>query len=276
MEKLLLITEALGFIEANLTEDLKTDDIARELYCSKSSLEKLFRVVTHMSIKDYSIRRRMSLAAKDFVKCPQTSILDIALKYGYRSNEAFTRAFKSVWHTNPSEYRKNPSCFELFPALRLEQELMEDQKMSYKKKVDISELYDCLKERRNCFFVGVDIKSLVPINNISHKAGDIAILTALRRLENACGENDIVFRIGGDEFVAVTASENKEYAENIVKDVLLHNGEPINYNETEIPLSLYATCYKIETKNLRYAELFSQMQEQLNCTKAMFHEKGSE
>ena len=89
--------------------------------------------------------------------------------------------------------------------------------MSYKKKVDISELYDCLKERRNCYFVGVDIKSLVPINNISHKAGDIAILTALRRLENACGENDIVFRIGGDEFCVILNKKSFKSDEDIIR-----------------------------------------------------------
>lgn len=267
MENLLLITEVLDFIETNLTEDIKTEDIAKELHCSKSSIEKLFRIVTNMSIKDYSIRRRMSRAAKDMIKNPDISLLELAVKYGYSSNEAFTRAFKSVWHTNPSEYRKNPMLFELFPALKLEQELMEDDTMSNKKKVDISELYDCIKERRNCYFVGVDIKSLIPINEISHEAGDIAILTAMRRLEMASGKEDIVFRIGGDEFVALTNSDNKEYADKIVTEILSHNGETFRYKEKDIPLSLYATSYKMESKTLRYAQLFSAMQSQLDSIK---------
>lgn len=267
MENLLLITEVLDFIEINLTEDIKTEDIAKELHCSKSSIEKLFRIVTNMSIKDYSIRRRMSRAAKDMVKSPDISLLELAVKYGYSSNEAFTRAFKSVWHTNPSEYRKNPMLFELFPALNLEQELMEDDTMSNKKKVDISELYDCIKERRDCYFVGVDIKSLIPINEISYEAGDIAILTAMKRLEMASGKEDIVFRIGGDEFVALTNSDNQEYAEKIVTEILSHNGETFRYKEKDIPLSLYATSYKMESKTLRYAQLFSAMQSQLDSIK---------
>ena len=267
MEKLLLITEALEYIEANLTEDIKTDDIAQKLYCSKSSLEKLFKYVTNLSIKDYSIRRRMSIAAREINRNPEVSLLDLALKYGYSSNEAFTRAFRGVWHVNPSEYRKNPSRFELFPALKLEQELMEDEAMKMKKKVDISELYDVIKKRQNCYFVGVDIKSLVPINDISLEAGDIAILTALNRLENACGEDDIVFRIGGDEFVALTNSESEEYADKIVKEVLSHNAEPFDYKGKEIPLSLYSVCYKIETDGVRYAQLFSELQNQLDMVK---------
>lgn len=267
MEKLLLVTGALEIIEANLTEELKTDDIAKALYCSKSSLEKLFKYVTRLSIKDYSIRRRMSNAARDLEKNPEVSLLDLAVKYGYGSNEAFTRAFRSVWHTNPSEYRKNPNKFELFPPIRLEQELMEDGTMSTRKKVDISELYDQIKARKNCYVVGVDIKSLIPINDISIEAGDIAILTAMKRLEAAAGEEDIVFRIGGDEFVAITNSECKEYADKIVEEILSHNGEPILYQGQKIPLHLYAVNYKIETKNIRYAQLFSTMQKELDNVK---------
>lgn len=267
MENLLRITQALEFIEANLTEDIKTDDIANRLYCSKSSLEKLFKVVTNMSIKDYSVRRRMSLAAKDISKDCSISIMDLAMKYGYGSNEAFTRAFRSIWHVTPSAYRKNPSRFELFPALKLDQELMEDITMKSRKKVDISELYDYIKERKDCYFVGVDIKSLVPINEISREAGDIAILTALRRLDQACKEDDILFRIGGDEFVALTNSKDASYAENLVKEILSHNGETFSYAGNDIPLSLYATCYKITANNVRYAELFSEMQNRLDSVK---------
>ncbi len=260
MENLILITSALEFIEDNLTEDIKTDDIAKELYCSKSSIEKLFRFVTNISIRDYIIRRRMSKAARDLVTSSNASLLDIAFKYGYSSNEAFTRAFRNVWYVTPSEYRKNPVRFELFPALKLEPELMEDENMKSKKKIDISELYDYIKERRGCYFVGVDIKSLVPINEIAHEAGDIAILTALNRLEMASGDEDIVFRIGGDEFVTLTNSKDKEYAEKIVNEVLSHNGETIRYKEMDIPLALYATSFTIEANTIKYAELFSKMQ----------------
>ncbi len=260
MENLILITSALEFIEDNLTEDIKTDDIAKGLYCSKSSIEKLFRFVTNISIRDYIIRRRMSKAARDLVTYSDASLLDIAFKYGYSSNEAFTRAFRNVWYVTPSEYRKNPVRFELFPALKLEPELMEDENMKSKKKIDISELYDYIKERRDCYFIGVDIKSLVPINEIAREAGDIAILTALNRLETASGDEDIVFRIGGDEFVALTNSKDKEYAEKIVNEILSHNGETIRYKETDIPLALYATSFTIETNTIKYAELFSKMQ----------------
>lgn len=267
MEKLLLITDVLTYIENNLTQDIKTESIAKELYCSKSSIEKLFRVVTNMSIKDYTIRRRMSRAAKDIVLSPEYTFLDLSVKYGYSSNEAFTRAFKSVWHVTPSEYKKNPVRFELFPALKLEVELMEDESMVSKKKVDISELYDYLRERKNCYAVGVDINSLIPINDISREAGDLAIITALKRLEMAAGEDDIVFRVGGDEFVLISSSDSKDYVDQIVAEVLSHNGETISYKDHQIPLNLYAISYKMEFGALRYSELFATMQEKIDEVK---------
>lgn len=268
MNNLVLITKALEYIEGNLTDDLKTEDISRNLYCSKSSLEKLFRIVTNMSIRDYVIRRRMSKAARDIVsQSYDESFLNLAVKYGYGSNEAFTRAFKGIWHMTPSEYKRNPVRYELFPALRLDPELMEDVTMTTRKKVDISELYDYIQERRDFFIVAIDIKSLVPINEISHEAGDLAILTALNRLSDACGEEDIVFRIGGDEFVALTNSKEGSYAEAIIHKIISQNGDTFKYGDIDIPLSLYATCYKLSNIDMKYSELFSNLQKALDVRK---------
>lgn len=268
MKEFMMVADALEYIETHLTMDLKTEDIANHLYCSKSTVEKLFRYVTNMSIKDYCIRRRMTCAAKDIRNDSKVSILELALKYGYGSNEAFSRAFKSVWHTSPSEYCKNPRKFELFPAFKLERRIMEDEAMNNKKKVDISELYDVMCKRKKCYIVAVDIKGLVPINEIAFEAGDIAILTSLKRLENASGDEDIVFRIGGDEFVSLTNSEDKEYADKIVEKIISQNGETFDFNGQKIPLSLYATSFCFDQKVLRYSEMFVAMQEQLDSYKS--------
>lgn len=128
-------------------------------------------------------------------------------------------------------------------------------------------MYDVIKSRKNCYIIGVDIKNLIPINDIAFEAGDIAILTALKRLENASGGEDIVFRIGGDEFISLTNSEDKAYADEIVAEILSHNGEAFEYGGQQIPLSLYATSYVIGDKTIRYSELFKAMQEQLDSVK---------
>lgn len=146
------------------------------------------------------------------------NVLDIALKCGYGSNESFSRAFKSVWNCSPSEFKAKKEYFELFP--RLYPPIQDGGAyMGGRKHVDISELYDLFVQRKNCYFVCCDIKELVPINKIPYKAGDLAILESMERMEKEAGEEDIVFRIGGDEFVMLTGHEEREYAENICEKV---------------------------------------------------------
>lgn len=107
--------------------------------------------------------------------------------------------------------------------------------MRERKRVDISELYDLFVSRRDCFFVCCDIKSLIPINEISYKAGDMAILETMQRMCDAAGEEDIVFRIGADEFVMLTDSKDEKYAEAAAKKFV---------SGTEKNLSLKAGKYR--------------------------------
>lgn len=265
MENIQILIEALEYIDDNLTESINTDDIANHLFCSKSTIEKLFKYVNNMTIRDYIIRRRMSKAAMELTTHPERTLLDIGIRYGYGSNEAFTRAFYSIWQVSPSEFRKNPSNYELFPGYKLDRELMEAEKMKDRKKIDISELYDCIKERNGCFLVLGDIKHLIPINEISRKAGDLAIITAMKRMENAAGEDDIVFRIGGDEFVILTHSEDENYAKALYEDITSHNGECIVWENKEISLSMYVKAVRYNSEGgLRYSEFFSMLHNELS------------
>ena len=267
MDNLVLLTQALGFIEENLTESIKTEDIAEALFCSKSTIEKLFRYFGGITIRDYVMRRRMSKAAAEIRNNPRVSFLDLGVKYGYGSNEAFTRAFTQVWHITPSQYRKNPHRFILFPGFYLHPEIMEDEKMIGRRKVDISELYDYMKEREDCYIVAADIRNLIAINKISREAGDIAILESLNRLEKVAGEDDILFRVGGDEFVILTDSKDEAYARKLKELITDKNGSEIAFQGENIPLGLYVTYFTMKSENLRYAELFARIQNEITLAK---------
>ena len=265
MENIQILIEALEYIDNNLTESINTEDIANHLYCSKSTIEKLFKFINNMTIRDYIIRRRISKAAMELTSHPEKTVLEIGLQYGYGSNEAFSRAFYSIWQVLPSEFRKNPSNYELFPGYKLDRELMEEDRMKDRKKIDISELYDCIKERKGCYLILGDIKHLIPINEISHKAGDLAIITAMKRMENAAGEEDIVFRIGGDEFVILTNSDDENYAKTVCEDILSHNKECIEWNNQKISLSMYVKAVRFDTDGgIRYSEFFTMLHNELS------------
>lgn len=258
MNNIKLLADALEYMENHLDEEISTEDVARNCYCSKSTLEKLFRCINHITVHDYLVRRRMMKAARLIQEEPDRNLLDVALQYGYSSNEAFTRAFKQIWNCKPSEFRKQTRYSELFPRLLAPLE-NGDAYMDNRKHVDISELYDLFSERKNCYFVCCDIINLVPINEISRSAGDLAILEEMRRMNSVAGPEDIVFRIGGDEFTLLTASDDIQYAEALSKQIRAYNKQPICYEGQKIPISLYTAVVKLEDKSIKYNELFASL-----------------
>ena len=257
MKQLILLTAALEFIEQNLDSNIKTSDIANACYCSKSTIEKMFRCINNISVRDYILRRKMTSAARLIITDTDMSLLDIALHFGYSSNEAFTRAFEHIWHCKPSEYRKKQRYYELYPRLLCPLKIG-DEYMDTRKHVDISELYDLFQERGNCCFVCCDIKGLIPINNISHAAGDKAIIESLNRMYAAAGNEDVVFRIGGDEFALLTDSPDPSYAEQLAKNISGHNGETFDFEGQKISLSLYTSITRLENTK-KYSDLFTNL-----------------
>ena len=269
--KLELLTTALSFLEDNLTEKITTEDVAKVCYCSKSTLEKLFRCVSHMSVHDYIIRRRMTKAAKMLFFHREISILDVAVLYGYNSNEAFTRAFKQVWNCTPSEFRTNTRYSELFPRFTFDL----DKGEQIMRKTDISELYDVLRERIGCHYIVCDIEGLIPINDISRAAGDLAIIEAIKRMNDAAGENDIVFRIGGDEFILLTDSKDMDYVNKLADAIRSKNGDTFAYEGKDIPLSLYVLISTL-TKGAHgdSGEMYRQFQQVVNDFKKSLGRPG--
>lgn len=262
MQQLQILIRALEYIEDNLSSAIRTEDIAEHCYCSKSSLEKIFKCLNRISVHDYIVRRKMSLAGKMLKEHPELTVLDVAVEFGFSGNEAFTRSFRQVWDMTPSEFRKAKHTAILFPQYTGYTEIGKgDSQM--RKNVDISELYDLFIARRDCYFVCSDIQGLISYNEISRKAGDLAIIEAMRRMEAAAGEEDYVFRIGADEFVMMTNSKDLEYANAIAKKVLDCNGQTFPYEDRELKLGLYVSVVKLNGDEMRYKELFDTLHNQI-------------
>ena len=258
MNNMEILANAFEYIENHLQTEIKTNDVANACFCSKSALEKIFRYVSNIGVHEYVIKRRMMLAARMIALETNASMLDIALACGYSTNESFSRAFKSVWNCNPSEFKSKKGFPELFP--RLHPPIQDGGAyMRTTQNVDISEMYELFTERKNCYFVCCDIKCMLPINEISYKAGDLAIIETMERMQKEAGEEDLVFRIGGDEFVMLTNSEDIKYAQDICERIKTYNEQTFDFEDKKIPLSLHIGAVKFEGKNLRYRDLFEQL-----------------
>ncbi len=270
-----MLMEVLDYIENNIAGDITVEDVANHSYVSISSLQKTFKYVFHMSVKEYLLRRRFTCAAKEILSTNK-SILEIALKYGYSSHESFTRGFKKVWGVTPNEYRKHRHFYGHTPKLSIRTfNEMEDVNMSGTK-FNLTELYDVLRERKGKAYVCADLEHLMWINNeLGRDAGDAALLEMMHRIEEACTDNDIFLRVGGDEFVVFTDSEEMTHANEIVQKVSNQNGRAIMLGEIEIPIKIHIGSFLGFPENAKNPkEMFEVIAEKIDIVK-QFKEKGT-
>src|SRR5690625_3428810 len=77
----------------------------------------MFSALAGMPLSEYVRRRRMTLAAADLVR-GEPNLLELAVRYGYGSVEAFGRAFRAVHGTGPAEVRRHGGPLSTQPMLR--------------------------------------------------------------------------------------------------------------------------------------------------------------
>ncbi|MGE5654502.1 MAG: helix-turn-helix transcriptional regulator [Bacillota bacterium] len=97
---------ALDYIERNLREEIRVDDLARAVHFSSSHFPVIFAKVVGCTVAEYIRRRRLAYAAWDLALSSKR-ILDIALEYRFESQEVFTRAFKRRYGITPGFFRRN-------------------------------------------------------------------------------------------------------------------------------------------------------------------------
>ena len=113
------LNQAIEFIEENLDGQLDYEDVAGIAGCPSYYFQQMFLYMTDMTLREYIRRRRLSLAAVELQK-GNRKVTDIAMKYGYESPTAFTRAFKNFHGTTPSALKQSRFPFRhirpfLFP-----------------------------------------------------------------------------------------------------------------------------------------------------------------
>jgi AraC family transcriptional regulator len=165
----------------------------------------------------------------------------------------------------PNEYRKKRRFAGHTPKFSVDMLNPSEGKYMSGSKYDITELYDVLRERRDCAYVCADIKRLMWVNdNFGNKAGDAVIAETMRRIDEACNDDDIFLRIGGDEFVVLTGSSDRAHADEIVEKVG-SNHDSITVDGKEITVETHVGVFagmpeRINAKNV-FDQLFKNMDE---------------
>lgn len=104
-------------IKEQKNEELTLSCIAQSVGYSEFYVSRKFSEIAGMQLRDYLRGRKLAFALKD-IRDTDDGILDIALRYGFSSHEAFTRAFKDSYGVTPSEYRRKPVSVVLRTVIR--------------------------------------------------------------------------------------------------------------------------------------------------------------
>lgn len=114
MDMLKQLNAAIEYIEANLCAEFDPDTAAGIACVSADSFLRFFSYMTGMTLAEYVRRRRLTLAAQD-LRHGKMPVIDLAMKYGYESAAAFSRAFAKQHGIAPSVYDKYGGSLRVYP-----------------------------------------------------------------------------------------------------------------------------------------------------------------
>ncbi|MBS4198546.1 AraC family transcriptional regulator [Bacillus sp. FJAT-49732] len=125
------LQKAIDYIEDHLLDDMTIEQIALQANSSQFHFHRTFSILTDMTVGEYIRRRRLTLAAQELIRTNE-KIIDLALKYGYDSPEAFSKAFRRQHGISPTEARKKMGKLKSYNRLVIQVSLKGAEPMQYK------------------------------------------------------------------------------------------------------------------------------------------------
>lgn len=146
------LNDLINYIEENLDSKIDYKYISKIFGCSEPTIQKVFSLITGMTLKEYIRRRRLTVAIHDIKN--NERIIDIALKYGYSSDVSFSRSFKKMHEILPSKIKNTNARLNMQPILKFK-ESNNKKNISYRiENLDKFTLYGVKKE--------IDINNIPP------------------------------------------------------------------------------------------------------------------
>lgn len=149
MDALTQLNMAMLYIEKNLMEKIDGQELSRIACCSEYHFRRMFSFLAGMSLNEYIRRRRLALAAAILTNSEE-KIIDLALRMGYNSPDAFAKAFQNMHGVSPSQARKSTVTLKAFPPMTFHLTIQGGNEMEYR-----------LVEKEAFFIAG--IKKRIPL-----------------------------------------------------------------------------------------------------------------
>ncbi len=100
-----IIQKSIEYIEQHLHEELSLESVAQFAGFSKYHYHRIFQKEVGVTASEYIRYRRIANSANMLLYTDE-KIIDIALYYGFETQESFTRSFKKYYQLPPGQYRK--------------------------------------------------------------------------------------------------------------------------------------------------------------------------
>ncbi|MEU3102395.1 AraC family transcriptional regulator [Streptomyces griseoflavus] len=110
------LNETMEHIERRLDRSVDVAALARVAATSEYHLRRMFSALAGMPLSEYIRRRRLTVAGAE-VLAGRGTLLEIAVRYGYGSGEAFARAFRAMHGVGPGEARRTGTALVSQPRL---------------------------------------------------------------------------------------------------------------------------------------------------------------
>lgn len=101
----ILVNKVSNYIQNHLFEQIKTIDIAKNLFIGRSRLSTNFKKETGMNISDYISTQKIN-ESKRLLRYSNKSLTEISGYLGFRDPSHFSKVFKKYCNTTPFEYRQ--------------------------------------------------------------------------------------------------------------------------------------------------------------------------
>lgn len=110
------LNRLVELVEQDHAEEIDVHRLASEHGTTEYHLRRMFSSLAGMPLSEYHRRRRMTVAAADVIA--GHDLLDVAVRHGYGSTEAFGRAFRAVHGVSPGDVRRDGGPLRSQPQLK--------------------------------------------------------------------------------------------------------------------------------------------------------------
>lgn len=99
-----IVQDVSVWIEKHLHQRLLVTDVANIAGYSPYHFQRMFKKITGENLAKYIKEKKLNAARDELLK--GMSVLDIVFKYGFDTQQEFTRSFKRRYKLPPVKYRK--------------------------------------------------------------------------------------------------------------------------------------------------------------------------